>query len=289
MRVRCWRRTPCFMTWPRRDAMIALQVQNGLAQIQRCFAEAILSADAPVPATIRAASGQAGESRFGVYRNNVMASLINAVAARYPVVRKLLWDDAFDRIARLYVTAEPPRSPVLLVYGESFPEFLRKIGEGSAAEYLADIAELEAARTRAYHAADAKPVAKDAFANLPADRLADLRLELHPSVVLLRSRFPVVSVWEANLYANDNTIRDWRQESALIARPDLNVEVHRLSAGTYAFLDALLDGQTISSALERAMASSAGFDVAEGIATLISADIVVGFAPYEDRLPCLYP
>ena len=109
--------------------MIALPLENGFARFQRAFAEAIFSDDAPIPATIRAASGPGSASRFGIYRNNVMASLINAVAARYPVVRKLLWDDAFNRVAHLYVTAEPPRSPVLLEYGESFPRFLRHIGE----------------------------------------------------------------------------------------------------------------------------------------------------------------
>jgi hypothetical protein len=268
--------------------MIALPLENSLAQLQRSFAEALFFDDAPIPATIRAASGPADVSRFGVYRNNVMASLINAMAARYPVVRKLLWDDAFERIARLYVIAKPPRSPVLLEYGEAFPAFLRKIGDGNSADYLADIAELEAARTRAYHAADATPVGRDAFANLLTDRLTDLRLQLHPSVVLLRSRFPVVSAWQANLYANDNTVSEWRPESALIARPNLDVAVHRLSAGTHLFVSALLDGQTVGSAIERALAGVPDFDVAEGLATLISADIVVGFAPYENRLPSLH-
>jgi hypothetical protein len=267
--------------------MIALPLENSLAQLQRSFAEAIFLDDAPIPATIRTASGPAGVSRFGVYRNNVMASLINAVAARYPVVRKLLWDDAFERIARLYVTAGPPRSPVLLDYGEGFPAFLRRIGDGRAADYLADIADLEAARTHAYHAADATPVGKDAFADLPTERLADLRLHLHPSVVLVRSRFPVVSAWEANLYANDNTVSEWKPESALIARPHLDVAVHRLSAGTDLFLAALLDGQTVGAAIERALTAVPDFDVAAGLATLISADIVVGLAPFEESLPSL--
>ena len=152
------------------------------------------------PATIRAASGPAHASRFGVYRNNVIAGLINAVAARYPVVRKLLWDDAFSRVAQLYVTAEPPRSPVLLEYGDSFPRFLRSIGDGAAADYLADMAELEAARTRAYHAADAMPLSRDAFAALAPDETCRIcGSGCIRRFMLLNSRFPVVSIWEANL------------------------------------------------------------------------------------------
>ena len=105
--------------------MITIAVENGLALFQSAFADAILFDHAPIPATVRVGSGRAHASRFSVYRNNVIASLIKAVAARYPVVRKLLWDDTFNQIAHLYVTAEPPRSPVLLAYGDSFPQFLR--------------------------------------------------------------------------------------------------------------------------------------------------------------------
>jgi len=262
--------------------MIALALDDSLTRFQRAFAEAIFSDDAPIPATIRAASGPGSASRFGVYRNNVMASLINAIAARYPVVRKLLWDDAFNRVAHLYVTAEPPRSPVLIEYGESFPRFLRQIGEGTSADYLADIAELEAARTHAYHAADAKPVGKEALARLSADQLTDLRLKLHPSVVLLKSRFPVVSIWEANLYANDNTINEWQQESALVARPESDVEVHRLARGGYEFFTALAEGRTVGAAIALAAAAAPHFDLALCFTTLIAADIVVAVAQRAD-------
>src|SRR4051812_15854947 len=105
--------------------MLTLALESASMQLQRTFAEAILSGDAPIPAAIRDASGAAHVSRFDVYRNNVVASLINAVSARYPVVRKLLWDDAFNRAAHRYVVSEPPRSPVLMEYGATFPQFLR--------------------------------------------------------------------------------------------------------------------------------------------------------------------
>lgn len=257
--------------------MIALAYECQLARLQRGFAEAIFSDDAPIPSTIRTATGPASASRFGVYRNNVMASLIKALAARYPVVRRLLWDDSFNHVARLYVTSEPPRSPVLFEFGETFPRFLRRIGQGTAVDYVADIAELEAARTRAYHAADEEPVGKDAFARLPADQFAKMRIKLHPSMALLKSRYPIVSIWESNVDARDNTVREWKQESALVARPRLHVEVRRLSAGDHEFLSALLQGQTVGAAVAYAASNVDGFDLSECLATLISSAIVVGF------------
>lgn len=236
--------------------------------------------DAPIPATVRAASGPAHAGRFGVYRNNVISGLIRAVAARYPVVRKLLWDDAFRRAAHLYVTSEPPRSPVMLEYGDSFPRFLRGIGRCAASDYLADVAELEAARTRAYHAADATPLSRDAFAALAPEDLPDLRVRLHPSLTLLESRFPVVGIWQANRQdreeGNDNMLREWKPECALIARPRFLVEVRPLSAGVHAFIAALAEGRTVVSAIAQGMANQPGFNLGECFSALVAADIATG-------------
>ncbi len=255
--------------------MLALPPESGYAQLQRGFAEALLFDDAAIPATVRIASGAASESRFGVYRNNVLASLINALRSRYPVTRKLLWPDSFDAIARLYVLTEPPRSPVLLEYGKEFPQFLRRIGEGISSEYVADIADLEAARTRAYHAAEATPLAPGAFAQLPPDELAAMRLILHPSVSLLRSKFPIVSVWEANVGDGDDAASVWQPESALIARPHLDVEVWRLPPGAGAFFTVIAEGQAIGPALTDAVAQAPDFDIAATFGIMVSAGIVI--------------
>jgi hypothetical protein len=256
--------------------VIALAAETGMAQLQRAFAEAIVFDDAPIPETVRSASGPAHASRFGVYRNSVAAGLINAIAARYPVSRRLLWDDAFNRAAHLYVMTEPPRSPVLHEYGEGFPQFLRNLGQAASADYLADVAELESARVRAYHAADAEPLPMEAFAALPPDSLAEFRLKLHPSVALIGSRFPVVSIWEANQQANDNMLAAWRPECALVARPHLKVEVRRLTPCVYGFLKALADGHNVGEAIGRGSASAPALDLAECFNTLIAAEMVVG-------------
>ena len=256
--------------------MVTLSLDRGPARTQHAFAVAIFADHASIPASIRRVSGPAHESRFGVYRNNVIAGLINALAMRYPVTGKLLWGDGFYRVARRYVTEQPPRSPVLLEYGASFPQFLRQNGQGTSTHYLADIAELESARTRAYHAADATPLPPTAFASLAADDLPELRVELHPSVTLLKSDFPVVSAWEANIRAAESTINGWKAECALIARPHLDVEVRRISNGAHAFISALGRGCSIGAAISEAAGQAANFDLVEGFDTLITGAIAVG-------------
>ncbi len=258
------------------NAMPIVPVEGSLARLQRDFAGGIFFGDQPIPAIISAVSGRASSSHFGVYRNNVIVGLINAVAARYPVARKLLWPESFDQIALMYVMKEPPRSPVLLEYGDDFPQFLRSIGQIAAAEYVADIAELESARTRAYHAADATPMSRNVFTEFAAEELPDMRLMLHPSALLLKSRFPIVTIWETNRHAGGISICQWIPEAALIARPHLDVTVWRLSRGVYEFLAAIAEGQTIGQAITQASAGVADFNLSECINILIAAEIVVG-------------
>ena len=259
--------------------MLALPVDDELTLLQRGFAESIFSDTAPIPATVCQGTGEAYASRFSVYRNNVFASLIGAIAARYPVVRKLLWEETFNQVAHLYVTTEPPRSPVLLHYGDNFPEFLRRLGQSASASYVADVAELEAARTRAYHAADIKTVSSDTFRSLRPDRIPYLRIAMHPSVCLLKSEFPIVSVWEANRQANDNRPRLWEAECALVARPRSQVEMWRLPLGTYEFFSALMYRCTVGEAVSRAMSNTPNLDLTECFSALLSADVAVALQP----------
>jgi hypothetical protein len=264
--------------------MIALPFESGSALLQRRFAEAIFSDDLPLPATMSAATGPAVASRFGVYRNNVIASLMRAVAARYPAVRRLLWDDAFERVARRYVVSHPPRSPVMHEYGEDFADFLRGIGEGSAVESLVAVAKLEAARTRAYHAPEAMPLDCTVLAALDPERLAASRVELHPSVTLVRSQAPMVSLWESAA-VGEGALTSWSPECALIARPHADVMVWRVSAGACAFMAALGRGCPVAAAVEQASQTAPDFALQECFDLLVGTGIVVGLSlpdPWAD-------
>jgi Putative DNA-binding domain len=95
----------------------------------RAFAAALGEPSAPPPAMTHGRLGAPDARRFAIYRNNVAVGLIGALEARFPVSRRLAGDDLFRAIARAFVHAHKPRSPVMIAYGEEFPEFV--------AEYLA--------------------------------------------------------------------------------------------------------------------------------------------------------
>lgn len=162
-----------------------------------------------------------------------------------------------------------------------FPNFsgaaARRVGIG----HFSDIADLEVARGKAYHAADAASLPPQAFATIPVERLAGLRLSLHPSVSLLQSRFPIVSVWHANQEAGDVALRQGLPEAALIARPMLEVEVWNLPPGGFEFLTALWRRATMAEAAEAAVNAAPDFDLAVNLSVLIQARIVTGFIQRE--------
>ena len=70
--------------------------------------------------------GLTRSKRFRVHRNNVFASLIGALRARYPVIERLVGEDFFEAAASHFIEAHPPRLPVLIEYGEGFGDFLER-------------------------------------------------------------------------------------------------------------------------------------------------------------------
>ena len=92
-----------------------------------------------------------------------------------------------------------------------------------------------------------------------------------------------MTVWESNLGDDDGSgmISRWCPEFALVARPFLDVEVWRLSAGGHAFIGALTGLMPLSAAVAAAMAADPDFDLSANLAMLIETNIVVGFGQAE--------
>lgn len=238
---------------------------------EAAFAAALLDPSRPPAASVTADAG-----RFDVYRNNVVVSLVDALAATYPAVLALVGEAFFRAAARQFVRAHPPRSPVLIDYGRAFPAWIAAFRPATSVPYLGDVARLEWAWSRAYNAADALCRGADALAALPPDRLAEARLSLHPAVRVVASQFPVVSLWA------ESTGREARSrldlgcaETALVSRPRTIVEVRRIDAATTAFLDAVGRGLLLGEAAGQA-AGSAGFDLEEQIGGLFGHGLVIG-------------
>lgn len=237
---------------------------------EAAFARALLDPDLPVPAGLVTWNGSDPARRFAVYRNNVAVSLVDALAARFPVVQALTGEGFFRAMARVHAMESPPRSRLMACFGDDFADFIARFPPADSVPYLADVARLEAARTTAFHAADAPALDAAAFAALDPATLADLSVRLHPSVQIVTSAFAVFSLWAA--HQGDRDIGDvdpFLPEDALVARPALEVQVTRLGPGEAVWFRALATGACLGDATDLAGADPL-FDPTAALLRLIT-------------------
>ena len=238
------------------------------------FAAALLDPDRRVPDGISGPEGKRANRRFSVYRNNVTVGLIDALGEIFPAVKRLVGSDFFRDMAREYVRRDPPRSRLVFEYGAGFAEFLETFEPVRRLAYLPDTARLERAWLDAYHAADAAPLAGDALSAIAPDRLPLARFGVHPAMRIVRSRYAIVSIFVANRSDEEpGRIDAGVPEDALVTRPGLDVEIRRLPSGCATFIERLSMGETLAGAVERAVADTAGFDVAQAIGIMIDAGV----------------
>ncbi|SFO83700.1 DNA-binding domain-containing protein [Pseudomonas borbori] len=251
------------------------------------FVAALLDPERDCPADLKTWNGSDPAARFAVYRNNVLSSLIDALAASFPVVQQLVGETFFRAMAAVYVRHSPPRTRILADYGADFPAFIQGFAPAASLPYLADVARLELLRIRAYHAADAAPLDADALATALAapERLASLLLRLQPALGLLDSAFAVVSLWAAHQGALTLAEVDLDQaQCALVLRNGLEVEVLGIRSGDAVLIQALLQGRPLGAATQLALACDPAFDLGACLAHLLRAGAITHCA-YDTQRP----
>ncbi len=247
---------------------------------QAAFAAALADPAAPPPPAI----GEAQRRRFDIHRNNVVHGMVEALRATFPACDRLVGPEFFAALARAYLAAEPPRSPLLFRYGGGFADFVETFPPAASVPYLGDVARLEWARLQAYHASDAAPLGLEALAALPEAALPETRLALHPSLALLASRWPVFALWAASTDQGPADAVDLaRPEAVAILRPALEVETRLLPPGAHAFLAALAAGQPLGTAATEAATQHNTFDLAEHLSGVFSIGAVTGIRPPASR------
>ncbi len=255
-----------------------------LAERQRGFAAAILDPARPMPDGLVGPDGEPGPKRFAVYRNNVVVGLTETLKDAFPAVHRIVGADFFRAMARAYVMVEPPRSPILLDYGAGFPDFIRQFEPAAVLPYLADVARIERAWTEAYHAPEASPIDPTAFMAIAPDQLPSARLMLHPSLRVVRSRFPALTIWQMNVADGVPAPVDLAAdgEDVLVVRPSADVEVRSIPNGSLEFIQALADGKSVLAALEAALIANSHFDLSANLSDLMRAGAVVGYRVAPD-------
>lgn len=251
---------------------------------QADFAAALLDPGRAVPQGLHAWNGSDPSARFAVYRNNVVVSLVQALADGFPVVQRLVGDEFFAAMAGVYVRAQPPFSPVLAEYGDGFADWLAGFEPVTGLPYLPDMARLERARVRAHHAADVAALDATALAGRlhECHRIDRLRLAIHPAATAVVSDWAVASLWAAHQCDGDAAIGQVavdRAESALVHRDGDDVLVRPIGRADAVFVQALQSARPLAAAVEAAALAAAAqtpFDVTAALSLLIRLGCIIG-------------
>jgi hypothetical protein len=230
-----------------------------LATFQSAFTKALLQAE-PAATGHRILDALIDQPGFAVYRNTVMKGCIDALAANFPVVARLVGDEWFRAAATIFVRCHPPEQPSLIAYGGALPAFLETFQPAAELPYLADVARLDRAWTEAHIAADDARLAATVVAELTADELANVVLVPHATARWAWfADAPILSIWRANRdpqSATSPTELEWRAEGALLTRPHGQVEAVAVEPGDCAFLDACAAGKPVVEAATSALTAA---------------------------------
>lgn len=193
------------------------------------------------------------------YRGGYPARLREALADTFEAVARVTGDEAFTALAARYVRAHPPSSYNLNDAGASLASYLRDDPLTLDLAFLPDLAELEWKIAAAFHAPWLPPLDLTALAGWVEDDWACARLRLQPSVGVVRSSWPLQTLWQSRpaSRAELDVALAARAENVVVYRHDLIVRLELVTGPEATALTAVLGGGALMDVLAAAAANGA--------------------------------
>lgn len=244
------------------------------------FTGGLLDPAVATPAGLGAHSGGKTDKRYAVYRNNVTASLVSAISEIYPGLMARMGDEAFSAMARGYVRRHPPRSPLLFDYGRNLADFLKAAPQMGPTPELVDLARLERHWLDAFHAADAAIADPGALAAIEPDDVGNARFKPHPAARIMTSRFALFDLFaKARGLAAAEPAAINEPQAVLVTRPDIEVTVTCLDLAGAAFIEGLMNGDTLGEAAQIAANTDTHFDLGAALGLALSTGAFCAVPP----------
>lgn len=202
------------------------------------------------------------KDRLGVYHNNIIGSLSEAIRATFPLLENLVGEDFLKAMARVFIFNNPPTSGCIHHYGKGFDAFIATYEPAKNIPYLSHIATLELAMNTAYYAPDDAPLTPNGLTHLQSESLTNTLLPLRQSATLIQSCFPLHDIRAFCLKETDQApdLSQKQSYSFLVTRPKLDVIILPLNAAEYIMLQRLHNSEPLGSALENTVAQDQTFD-----------------------------
>lgn len=234
------------------------------------------AADSSLRARLSLPLGIQAAIRVGVYAGGYPARLLDAVAESHPAVAHVLGQGAFAALVARYVRALPPQSYNLNDAGSRLAEYLPVDRLSAQLPFLSDLARMEWAIVRAFHAPVREAFDPATVTNWSAEDWFGTRIDLQVGTALVRSAWPIHAVWAARETPVDEIDIDMTAGGnvILIHRAGFEVVCESIGEAEATAIQALLGGATLGDVSERLSAADAG-TVAASFARWVHAGLVV--------------
>ncbi len=218
-------------------------------------------------------------ARLSIYRNNVSSGIINYLKEVFPVIEKLVGADFFEAMCEQFLAQEHPQCGDLHQFGGTFSQFMENFAPLAALPYLPDVARLEWFHHRAYYAEEHPAL----NLSLSQEELLNCEPKLNASVSLLRSPYPVDTIWQQARENTENFNVDLNSGSVivLVFRHQQQVQVWNLSESAAALLETVNSGHRLGSAIETAFVHPGSEALPEFISQCLQKGIVC--QPYNSQ------
>ena len=238
-----------------------------LHETQRWLARIILDPAAVETGAIDASGTLAHDAatariRLGAYTGGYPVRLEEALAEAYPALRHVLGEETFRGVVMRYLPVAPAGIYNLNDVGTPLPVWLASDDVARAVPYAPDLARLELAVQRAFHATLLSPFDATALAAWEPDDWDRAIVRFQAGVALVRSAWPIHDVWQARTQPRHgiDIVVERRPQDVLVARAGFGVAATVTPPDEAMLLERLLAGERLGMALTALEASGVAGD-----------------------------
>lgn len=252
-----------------------------LRETQRRFLAALYDDAEAGPLESVVGHGLEPAARLRIYRHSGAAIHSGALRTAYPAVLALVGEAFFAQTAQACRTAYPSVCGNLQTFGQHFADHLAALPAIRAWPYLPDIARLEWLRQASALSGNRETTPTTGPTNL------------HPSVRLLASRYPVLTIWRYALRPTDAGLKlPDAGERIVLWRDDDQIAMAALDPASFACIESLASCRALADAYQAGRGQDPDFDFAACIESFAERGLLAmraSPAPNEETAPCRLP
>lgn len=234
-----------------------------LQDLQAEFKDALFSEDNELECVIPS-------SHLQIYKDNIIVILAQSLKSYYPLIYKLIGDNAFNHLAREYIKHYPSRSSNLHDYGEYLSDFIQSLPYLDNYPYLPEVAKFEWACHTIYFAADAEQF------HLDHNNYLEMYGTLHPASRLISFNYPILDIIDlCQGQTEDNIDIHKGGVNLLIIRRDLDIKLAPLSQADHVFLTNIQANNTFEHAKAEAQVIDSNYDLNKKLTAFLENKTII--------------